>query len=175
MERLGPGLLMLGIAVVLVALVWVGWRGRLRRQSGVPAPAPVPEDTGAERLRCPGQYVVTTSAGDWLDRIAVHGLGVRTTADAVVADAGLVFDRSGAAPLFVPAEDLRDVRLESGMAGKFVEKDGLVVVGWQLGGQPVDTGFRPRYAEEKNALVAAIEDLMGSAPGDGAGQGKSES
>jgi hypothetical protein len=175
MERLGPGLLMLALAVALVALVGVGWRGRLKRQGSVAAPPAVPEDTGAERFRCAGQYVVTTSAGDWLDRIAVHGLGVRTTADAVVADAGVVFERMGAAPLFIPVRDLRDVRLESGMAGKFVEKDGLVVMGWQLGGQGVDTGFRPRYAQEKNALVAAIEDLMESAPGDGAGQGKSES
>ena len=28
-----------------------------------------------------GQYVATTTAGDWLDRIAVHGLGIRTNAE----------------------------------------------------------------------------------------------
>ncbi|MDQ0261835.1 hypothetical protein [Sinomonas atrocyanea] len=174
MDRLGPGLAMLALAVVLAALMWVGWRGRLRRQSGIPAPRPVPEDAGAERLRCSGQYVATTTAGDWLDRVAAHGLGVRTGADAVVLDDGLVFDRAGSSHFFIPREDLREVGLASGMAGKFVEKDGLVVVGWLLGGTAVDTGFRPRYAEEKNALVAAIENVMGSAAGSAAGQGKSE-
>lgn len=174
MERLGPGLIMLGVAVVLVLLIWIGWRGRLRRQSGIAAPRPLPADIGAERYRCTGQYVVTTTSGDWLDRVAVHGLGLRTGADAVVAEAGLVIERSGAEPLFIPREDLDGVRLDSGMAGKFVEKDGLVVVGWRLGGTAVDTGFRPRFAAEKNALVAAIEDLMGTASGTAAGQGKSE-
>ncbi|GHG39785.1 hypothetical protein GCM10012320_00710 [Sinomonas cellulolyticus] len=172
MERLGPGLLMLLLALVLVGLVWAGWRGRLKRQAGVAAPVPAPADLGAERFRCSGQYVVTTTAGDWLDRIAVHGLGVRTRAEAVVTDDGIAFDRAGAERLFVPREDLDGVRLESGMAGKFVEKDGLVVVGWDLGGTAVDTGFRPRYAQEKKALVAAIEELMGSAAPAGGGSGK---
>jgi hypothetical protein len=174
MDRLGPGLAMLALAVVLAALMWIGWRGRLKRQSGIPAPRPVPEAAGAERYRCSGQYVVTTTAGDWLDRVAVHGLGVRTDADAVVLEEGVAFDRSGAGAFFIPREDLQDVGLASGMAGKFVEKDGLVVVGWLLGETAVETGFRPRYAEEKNALVAAIENVMGSAAGRAAGQGKSE-
>lgn len=174
MERLGPGLAMLALAVVLAALMWVGWRGRVRRQSGVAAPSMVPEDAGAEQYRCTGQYVATTTAGDWLDRIAAHGLGIRTGADVVVTDSGVVVERSGGKDFFIPREDLQDVRLASGMAGKFVEKDGLVVVGWLLGGSAVETGFRPRYAEEKNALVAAIENVMDSAAGRAAGQGKSE-
>ena len=167
MERLGPGLLMLALALALMGLVLVGWRGRLRRQSGIAAPAPVPDAAalGAERLRCSGQYVVTTGAGDWL--------GLRTTADAVVYDAGLVLERAGAPDLFIAAGDLDGVRLEAGMAGKFVEEGGLVVVAWRLGGTAVDTGFRPRYAQEKNALVAAIGDLVQTAPRDGDGEGKS--
>jgi hypothetical protein len=174
MDRLLPGLVMLAVAVALAGLMWMGWRGRLKRQSGIAAPRPVPASTGAERYRCAGQYVATTIAGDWLDRIAAHGLGVRAVADAVVLDEGVVFDRSGAVELFIPREDLREVGLASGMAGKFVEKDGLVVVGWLLGETAVETGFRARYAEEKDALVAAIENVMGSAAGSAAGQGKSE-
>ena len=173
MERLGPGLMMLAFALVLLALMGLGWRRRVRRQSGIAAPQPLPANAGAERYRCTGQYVATTTAGDWLDRVAAHGLGVRTGADVVVTDAGVVFERSGAPDVFVPRADVEGVRLEAGMAGKFVEKDGLVVLAWHLGGTAVDTGFRPRYAEEKNALVAAIEDLMGSEAGNGADQGKS--
>ncbi|WP_334170327.1 PH-like domain-containing protein [Sinomonas sp.] len=159
-------------AALLVLLAAAGWRARKRRQADVPAPSTFPDDPGSERFRAQGQYVTTTSAGDWLDRIAVHGLGIRTRADAVVCDAGVLFDRAGSGPLWVPAPDLVEVRLGSGMAGKFVERDGLVVLEWRLGERAVDTGFRTRRPEDKTALVAAIEDLMsagrqdGSAPAD---------
>ena len=153
-----------GLLVLLVAL---GWRARKRRQADVPVPPPFPEDPGSERFRAEGQYVTTTSAGDWLDRIAVHGLGIRTRADAVVCDGGVLFDRAGSGPLWIPAADLAEVRLGSGMAGKFVERDGLVVLEWRLGEKSLDTGFRTRRPEEKAALVAAIEDLMSAGRQDG--------
>lgn len=148
------------LAVALLLLVWLGWRARKRRQSDIAAPLPFPEAPGRERFRVEGQYVATTAAGDWLDRVAVHGLGIRTRADAAVYDAGILFDRAGSGPLWVPAADLAEVRLESGMAGKFVERDGLVVVEWRLGEKPVDTGFRTHRPDDKSSLVAAIEDLM---------------
>jgi hypothetical protein len=148
------------LAVALVLLVWLGWRARMRRQSDISAPQPFPEAPGRERFRAEGQYVATTAAGDWLDRIAVHGLGIRTRADAAVYDGGILFDRAGSGPLWVPAADLAEVRLESGMAGKFVERDGLVVVEWRLGEKQVDTGFRTRRPDDKSSLVTAIEDLM---------------
>ncbi|WP_415856509.1 hypothetical protein [Sinomonas sp. G460-2] len=167
MDRTIPALVMLGLAVALAVLLWVGWRGRQRRQAEVPAPQATPDDPGPERYRTEGQYVTTTTAGDWLDRLAVHGLGLRTKADAAVYDGGVLFERAGSGPLWVPAGSIDEVRLESGMAGKFVERDGLVVLGWRLGDHAVDTGFRTRVPEDKTALKAAIEDLMSSGrPGD---------
>lgn len=166
-DHLLTGITSVALAVVLVLLVAAGWRARKRRQADVPEPPRFPDAPGRERFRAEGQYVTTTSAGDWLDRIAVHGLGIRTRADAAVYDAGVLFDRAGSGPLWVPSEDLREVRLESGMAGKFVERDGLVVIEWQLGEKGVDTGFRTRRPEDKNALVAAIEDLMSAERRDG--------
>ncbi|NUP74736.1 MAG: hypothetical protein HOQ07_08835 [Sinomonas sp.] len=162
MERIVPAAIMLVLAIAVVVLLWFGWRGRKRRQADVPEPQPFPQDPGRERFRAEGQYVTTTTGGDWLDRLAVHGLGLRTTAGAAVFDRGVLFDRSGSGPLWIPASDLDEVRLESGMAGKFVEREGLVVLAWRLGGLLVDTGFRTRNPDEKNALVAAIEDLMSS-------------
>ena len=61
----------------------------------------------------------------------------------------MLFDRSGAAPVFIPAARLTGVRQESGMAGKFVEKDGLLVLSWMLGSRELDTGFRTRRADDK--------------------------
>jgi hypothetical protein len=159
------------IVAVLFALLWAGWRGRMRRQDGLAAPPEVPGALGEPMLRVGGQYVTTTSARDWLDRIAVRQLGIRTNADLSVHPEGVLFDRAGAPALFIPADSLDGVRLESGMAGKFVEKDGLVVLSWQLGDTAVDTGFRTRAAADKALLVRALEDLMLAGPDAGAGTG----
>ncbi|MDQ0735031.1 PH-like domain-containing protein [Arthrobacter agilis] len=166
MESLGWVALTLGIIAVLVALMALGWRNRLRRQSDVPAPPEPPADPGPVLYEAAGQYVATTTAGDWLDRIAVHGLGLRGNAVAAVHPDGLVFARTGARTVFIPRTDLTAVQLASGMTGKFVEKEGLVVVTWRLGALRVDTGFRTRHPAHKAQLVAAVAALIPSDPPD---------
>ncbi|MGO4385289.1 PH-like domain-containing protein [Specibacter sp. RAF43] len=163
-ERTLPVLLTLLLLVAVFALMGWGWRNKLRRQAGVSALPELPADLGPAVLRVPGQYVVTTAAGDWLERIAVHGLGIRTTAELAVHRAGVVLHRRGAADIFIARDALTEVGTQSGMAGKFVEKDGLVVLTWLLGGTPVDTGFRTRAAEAKRPLLAALAQLL---PGSG--------
>jgi hypothetical protein len=164
MEKILPGLAMLAIIVVVFALIWIGWRNRLKRQSDVEQLPAAPESPGVPLTRAEGQYVASTTAGDWLDRIAVHGLGIRTNAVLSVYPHGVLFDRSGAPAVYVPAADLTAVRQESGMAGKFVEKDGLLVVRWKLGTHELDTGFRTRLAAEKNALFETLQQLIPAAP-----------
>lgn len=102
----------------------------------------------------------TTTAGDWLDRINVHSLGMKSNADLSLHTDGALFSRTGVPDVFIPAGDLESVRRESGMAGKFVESGGLLVLGWRLGAHHVDTGFRPRRAEDMATLVAAAETLI---------------
>jgi hypothetical protein len=110
-----------------------------------------------------GVYVATTSAGDWMDRIAVHELGVRATADLAVSEAGLIFHRQGAADVFIPADHLTGVRTDRGIAGKVTaEKSGLVVVTWTHDGRELDTGFRPRRKADTAALTASISTLIGA-------------
>ncbi|MFC6258926.1 ABC transporter permease, partial [Kocuria oceani] len=92
-----------------------------------------------------------------------HGLGVRARARALVLDEGVLFERQGAAPLFVPAADVVAVGTSSGMVGKFVEKDGLAVLTWSLGGTVVDTGFRTQRAEDKRRLLAEVEAIAPAA------------
>ncbi|MEV7637270.1 hypothetical protein AB0N71_13990 [Pseudarthrobacter enclensis] len=159
------------IAVALV-LMWLGWRNRLKRQSDVaPLPA-VPAETGSPAAQAEGQYVTTTTGGDWLDRVAVHSLGIRTNATLAVYPHGVLFDRSGAPALYIPAASLAGVRQESGMAGKFVEKDGLLVLTWNHGAHELDTGFRTRRAADKDTLQAALQELISSAPAADASSGK---
>ncbi|MCU1632287.1 MAG: hypothetical protein JWM61_939 [Micrococcaceae bacterium] len=167
MEYLGWVALTVAIIVVIVALMALGWRNRLRRQGDVPAPPEVPADLGPVLYEAEGQYVATTTAGDWLDRIAVHGLGLRGNAVAAVHPDGVLFSRTGARTVFIPREDLVSVQLAGGMTGKFVEKNGLVVVTWRLGPERtdrVDTGFRTRHAAHKAQLVAAVAGLLPANP-----------
>ena len=159
------------IAVVLV-MIGIGWRNRLRRQADVdPLPA-VPAEPGVPSAEADGQYVASTTAGDWLDRIAVHSLGIRTNAVLSVYPHGVLLDRSGAPAVYIPAASLTAVRQESGMAGKFVEKDGLLVLSWMLGSRELDSGFRTRHADDKTTLLNALQDLIPAAPQANADSGK---
>ena len=150
------------LAGIVLGLIGLGWRHRRDRQSGIARPAPVPErlDGAQASFACPAQYVSTTRAGDWLDRIAVHGLGARADGQALVLTEGLIIVRDGAEDLWVPAEAIRVLRRESGMAGKFVEKDGLAVITWDLGGLLVDTGLRTRRAADTPALLQALRAIV---------------
>ncbi|MCC9145529.1 MULTISPECIES: hypothetical protein [unclassified Arthrobacter] len=153
----------LGLAaliIVVLGLFALGWRGRRRRQQDIPRPQALPEELSDPGFQALGQYVATTTAGDWLDRVALYGLGFKSNATAAVFPEGVLFARSGADDLWIPRQDLHGVRLERGMAGKFVEKEGLVTVTWQLGSKRVDTGFRTRSAEDKTPLVTAITELL---------------
>ncbi len=160
------------LIVVAFALIGIGWRNRLKRQADVGTLPELPAAPGEPLVAAEGQYVTTTTAGDWLDRIAAHGLGIRTNAQLAVYPHGAVFDRSGAPPVYIPAASLRGVRQDSGMAGKFVEKDGLLVVSWQHGTRGLDTGFRTRHAADKEILFDAIEELIPQAPPADAHSGK---
>ena len=172
MDKLPFFLIMLALAVGIFALLAVGWRNRLRRQADVDPLPEIPGALGAALAVADGQYVASTTAGDWLDRIAVHNLGLRTNAELSVHPEGVLFDRSGAAPVFIPAASLTGVRQESGMAGKFVEKDGLLVLSWMLGTRELDSGFRTRHAEDKTKLLNALQDLIPAAPQANADSGK---
>jgi hypothetical protein len=158
------------VVVLVLAGMWLGWRGRRRRSAAVvPALPAVPTELGDNRLGpLDAVYVSTTRAGDWLDRVSAHGLGVRSPATVDVFDAGVRIGRAGAPDVFVPARALRGATTAPGMAGKFVGGDGLVVLTWQAGPDDprgLDTGLRPRHAADRPRLVEAVAALIDVTPG----------
>ncbi|WP_051298423.1 hypothetical protein [Arthrobacter castelli] len=160
MEQMTALLLGGGTIVVLLALIGLGWRNRLRRQQHIGTLPEVPAVLSPAMAQVAGQYVVTTTAGDWLDRVAVQSLGVKSNATLSIHAQGVLLQRTGATDVFIPVADLVDVRSESGMTGKFVEKEGLVVLRWMLAGAGVDTAFRTRLAAESKPLQQALTDLL---------------
>jgi hypothetical protein len=135
-------------------LMWRGWKKRQARQADLPPLTEVPagmfSGEGVEAV-----YVSSTSEGDWLDRIAVHGLGERSNARVHVAPEGVLFEREGSSDIFIPAAAVRGVRLATGMAGKYLREEGLVVITWQHGDRTLDTGVKPRHGTDE--LVQALE------------------
>ena len=156
-------------ALVVVALgaMRLGWRHRVARSEASVGPIPAVPDVAAlgEPTWGPAEatYVSTTAAGDWLDRVAAHDLGVRSRADVSVHPSGVLVARTGARDVFIPAAALRDVMRSPGIAGKVVGRDGLVVLRWELDGNGLDTGLRPRHAADRATLLDAVRPLITTA------------
>lgn len=160
-EKLIPTLVLAVLCALIFWAMWAGWKGRQKRQTQVGELAPVPSqyDDAPSTLAVPGVYISTTVMGDWLDRVVTHTLGVKAAGTFFVFDDALIIARDGAEDIWIPETDIIAVRTESGMNGKFVEKDGLVIVSWSFNGTPVDTGFRTQYAADKKSLLSALRAI----------------
>ena len=150
-------LVMVGVIALVLLGMRAGWRRRAGRQADVAEP-PLPPDALPDRTAGPvsGVFLGSTHHGDWLDRIVVHDLGVRSRAIAEVGPSGIALRREGARDVFIPAAAVRGAGMARGIAGKAYERDGVLVVTWDLGGRLVDTGFRADAAEEQRVLLDAI-------------------
>ncbi|MDF2847117.1 MAG: hypothetical protein K0R97_1099 [Oerskovia sp.] len=166
------------IGLVLLAVVFVGLkRLTTRTAQTVPAPPAVPDGDLGEVVAGPltAVYVSSTLAGDWLARVGAHRLGFRSNATVTVHRGGVLIARQGAPDLFLAASALEAVTLAPGMAGKYVGKDGLVVLTWTVpaaGDAPatrLDTGLRTQLAPDRATLLNAVRELLpaaDSAPND---------
>ena len=164
-------LVLLCVALVALSLLgmWLGWRHRRQSQSFLPRLPQVPHDLGTPSLSSTGLYVGTTFATSWQDRIVHESLGARAHGTATLYPSGLVIERAGAEPVFVPKGDLVDVRLAPGLAGKVMGDGGLLVARWRLGETELDTAFR---ADDKSSypdwLRALASPSGGPAPSEAA-------
>jgi hypothetical protein len=151
-----------GLLLFVALLYWLmrqGWKWRGTLQGDLPPlPAP-PGDPGEERRRLSGRYHGSTTAGQWLDRIVAHGLGVRSRAEVTLTDRGVDVRRPGAQDFFIPADRLHGARLERGIAGKVLTEGGLLVITWEHGDRRLDSGFRSDRAADHPAWVDAVNAL----------------
>lgn len=158
-ERIGLTAVLLALFAGLCLLMLRGYRNRVARQSDLPVPASSAPAAFEPAAGVEGVYASTTTHGDWLDRIAAHGLGVRSKARVSVTGDGVFFARQAAPDLFIPADDLVGAELAPGIAGKVTGGTGVVLVTWRLGRKVLDTGFHPRARAERARLVDAINAL----------------
>jgi hypothetical protein len=133
------------IVSYLIHLMLRGWRHRAERQvSLVGTLPPMPETVGpAEIPATKGLYVGSTLAPQWNDRIAVGDLGYRSKAVLTRYPEGVMLQRIGGTPIWIPAASIVAIRTERGHAGKALTFDGILVIRWTLpSGTDIDTGFR---------------------------------
>ncbi|GAA3397733.1 hypothetical protein [Streptomyces roseoviridis] len=156
-----------GLLLFIAFVYWLmrqGWKWRGSLQSDLPPLPTAPEEPGAPRLTLHGRYHGSTTAGQWLDRIVAHGLGVRSRAELTLTDAGISVVRPGADDFHIPADRLREARLDKGIAGKVLTEGGLLVITWAHGDQLIDSGFRADRAAEHAAWVEAINSPSPNIP-----------
>ena len=163
------GLLALLIAFI-IQLMMRGWRERAGRQAElIGTLPPIPETVGSPIVApTRGVYVGCTIAPSWHERVAVGDLGYRSKAVLTRYPEGIMVQRSGAGPIWIPQESLTAIRTERGMVGKVVPAglgsrrardgragasslDGILAIRWRLpSGTEIDLGFRGNDRSEYN-------------------------
>jgi hypothetical protein len=145
-------LIFAAVLVVLIALtiqlMMRGWRRRAQRQAALVGTLPeVPDSVGPPTVApTRGLYVGCTLAPSWNDRVVMGDLGYRTKAVLTRYPEGIMVQRSGARPIWIPEDSIIAVGSRRGVAGKAVSARnhvGLLTIRWRLpAGAEIDTGFR---------------------------------
>ncbi|KSU52491.1 hypothetical protein [Microbacterium enclense] len=160
MSREGALLVMVGVAVVVLALLAWAWVRRTRRDARFTAPVgELPEDA-VETAAFPGLYVATTRHDEPLERLAIKGLGFRSRVDVTVTTAGVALDLPGQPRIALTPDRLVDAAQATVAIDRVVEAGGLTRISWRIDDATVvDTYLRPQDASAK-ALADAIRPLI---------------
>lgn len=173
MDRTLPAIITGLVVIGLFALMWRSWRARRRRDSGLAAGHPAPQNEGTTLASIGCLYVATTPRDRPLERLAIAGLGFRARADVTVTDAGVWLSPRGETPVYIPAEAIDLLGPATVAIDRVVEKDGLLRLGWHLAAShttalidstpvdstPVDSYFRITDTADRRSLTAAIRSL----------------
>ncbi|NTY58902.1 transporter [Mycolicibacterium sphagni] len=127
---------------VLIGRMLRGWKHRGKRQLALVGELPAVPDLLSSAIVAPtrGLYVGSTLAGNWLERIAAGDLGFRSKAVLTRYPEGILLERSGATPIWIPEDAIAGIRAERALAGKVA---GILAIRWRLpSGTEIDTGFR---------------------------------
>jgi hypothetical protein len=140
--------IMAGVLALLIAfiiqLMLRGWRKRAERQAELIGTMPeIPSQVGSAAITTHGTYVGCTMAPAWSQRITVGDLGYRSKAVLTRHPEGILVQRIGAQPIWIPGESISGIRTEHVIAGKVAARNGILAIRWRLpSGIKIDTGFR---------------------------------
>ena len=151
------------LLAVLIALairqMMRGWLHRAQRQAQLIGTLPPLPDTVGPALipATKGLYVGSTLAPSWLERIAVGDLGYRAKAVMTRYPEGIMLQRTGAVPIWIPDDAIAAIRTEKGIAGKVMTHEGILAIRWRLpSGAEIDTGFRADNRDEYSKWLEGV-------------------
>jgi hypothetical protein len=146
------GFLVVVLIGVVIRRMLHGWKRRSEQQVEMIGTLPAMPDLLGSAIVAPtrGLYVGCTMAPDWLNRVTVGDLGYRCKAVLTRYPKGILLERSGTGPIWIPQDSITGVRTEKGLAGKVLPgartgtgAAGILVIRWRLpSGTEIDTGFR---------------------------------
>lgn len=162
MDQLVPVLILALAFLVILTLMYLGWRRRGRSQIDLPGPVDTASltDLGESAQIGPADavYVATVLADQPLERVVAHGLGTRSRARVTLGEGGSWrLERRGAPSVTIPADAVDSVSSAPGMVGKFIGGDGLLVIRWRLGDRLLDTGLRLSHRADHDLLLSRKE------------------
>ncbi|HEX3547060.1 MAG TPA: transporter [Mycobacterium sp.] len=146
------------IAVAIQAMMR-GWRHRAERQAALIGALPsLPDIVGPAIIPATkGLYVGSTLAPHWNDRVAVGDLGYRAKAVLTRYPEGIMLQRTGAGPIWIPDDSIAAIRTERAIAGKAMTHEGILAIRWRLpSGTEIDTGFRADDRREYSHWLEAV-------------------
>ncbi|WP_136585692.1 hypothetical protein [Microbacterium hydrothermale] len=159
MSREGALVVMIGVAVVLLAVLAWAWVRRTRRDARYSVPVGELPADAVDTAVFSGLYVATTRHDEPLERLALKGLGFRSRVDVTVTTAGVALDLPGQPRIALTRDRLVDAAQATVAIDRVVERDGLARITWRLDDDTVvDTYLRPQEASAK-ALADAIRPL----------------
>lgn len=142
-------LVMAGVVVVLIAVLIQamlrGWRRRIERQAKIIGSLPLLPDTVGPVLIPPtkGLYIGSTLVPHWNYRVAAADLGFRAKAVLTRYPEGIMLQRTGSGPIWIPDDAIAGIRTDKRLAGKALTHEGILAIRWRLpSGVEIETGFR---------------------------------
>ncbi|MBD8024142.1 PH-like domain-containing protein [Microbacterium gallinarum] len=143
-------LIMVGAALLVLALGTWAWLRRGKRDGGLQAPVgEIPAGVTTRSVH-PALYVATTRHDEPLERLAIRGLTYRSRADLTVTDGGVALDLTGQPRVFIDADRIAGAGQATVAIDRVVERDGLLRLSWRLDdGTVVDSYLRPQDASAR--------------------------
>lgn len=158
-------LIILGVALVILAVMFFSWRRRLRRDSSMSAPLGVPEHAEVV-ARHAVLYVATTAHDEPLERLAIRPLVYRAKGEVVITDRGVALSLDGSPTVHLASDRLVSVDRATVTIDRVVESGGLVRIVWTRDdGTPVDSYLR--FSGDSDAVITELQRLC-AAPQTGA-------
>lgn len=166
MDKLPAGAVVIAFLLLLLWLMFRGWRILKKRSADLAVPKSEVSARGTEGISLSGLYVATTRQGEPLARVAIPGLAFRGRVLVTVYAAGVLLSVTGEPEVFVAAENIRSVGTSTWTIDRVVETGGMVRLDWNIKStkspEPlaVESYLRLASPEDSTRLIEAVTALL---------------